>query len=265
MTTASATISPLSVRPASEPIRSMPAALRSEWIKVTSLRSYAVIAVMTSGISAIATWAIARFVVEEGFTTANLYSFTTVFTAAFAAVAGILMFSSEAQHGTLAGTLAAQPSKTVITAAKAIAAATYGGFLAVIAMAAAVAGSQVGGVPFGDAAAMPREAALAVLYTAIASVFGLGIGMIARHSAAAISCLLTWWLLGETLITSFAHVRYSRLLPFNAGNALIGVTNDPDTATDVVLTATEGGLIFGGYALVALAIGTFILRRFETN
>ncbi len=223
------------------------------------------IGILTTIISGLAAWAVARFVGDEGMTSANLFSFTTVFTAVFAAVGGVLMFSSEAQHGTPAGTLTAQSSKTVITVAKAITAAAYGVFLTVLAISAAVGGSQLGGVPFGDTSTMFGDAGKAAIYTAIAAVLGLGIGMIARHSAAAISGLLAWWLLGETIITGFANVRYSRLLPSNAGNALVGVTNDPSTDLDMALTATEGGLLFGGYALIALAIGAFCLNKFETR
>lgn len=268
MTTQS-TISPISARSASESIRSAPAALRSEWIKITSLRSYAAIAVLMAALSGFAGWAIARFVDDDAITSTGVFSVTTVVTAVFAAVAGILIFSTEAQHGTLAGTLTAQPSKTVITATKAVIAAGYGAFLAAVAMATAIAGSQLAGVPFGETSTMAGDAGRAMLFTAIASVFGLGIGMIARHSAIAISGLLAWWLLGETLITGFADARYSRLLPFNAGNALIGVTSGPeetqDAALDAALTALEGGLVFGGYTAAALALGTLLLHKLEAS
>lgn len=265
MTTSFATISPVSARSASTSIRSLPAALRSEWIKVTSLRSYAAMAILMTALGGFFAWAVVQFVEDELLTTASLYNSTSIFTAVFAAVAGILIFSSEFQHGTLAATLTAQPSKTVITAAKTVAAAVYGTFIAVTSMGAAIVGSQLAGAPFGDTSMMLGDAGLAVLYTAIASVFGLGIGMIARHSAVAISGLLAWWLLGENLIVGFAAARYARFLPFNAGNALIGITSGPEEAAEVALTATQGGLVFGGYALAALAVGTFFLHRVETN
>ena len=76
--------------------------------------------------------------------------------------------------------------------------------------------------------------------------------------------VLAWWLLGETIITSFANEQYTRFLPFNAGNFLVGVSSGPG-GEDTLLTATQGGLVFGGYAVAALAFGAFLLRKVETN
>ena len=53
--------------------------------------------------------------------------------------------------------------------------------------------------------------------------------MIARHSAAAISGLLVWWLVVENLIVALAPARIARFLPFVAGNAMVGIEMDsPD-------------------------------------
>ena len=58
-----------------------------------------------------------------------------------AAVAGILMFTGEAQHGTLAVTLAARPARWVIVAAKTITAAGVGLALGATGMVAGFAGA----------------------------------------------------------------------------------------------------------------------------
>ena len=47
------------------------------------------------------TWAIATYVTDEVLTVAEVFTAATVFTAVFAAVGGILLFTSESQHGTL--------------------------------------------------------------------------------------------------------------------------------------------------------------------
>lgn len=48
------------------------------------------------------TWAIATYVTDEVPTVAEIFNVGTIFTAVFAAAAGILLFTSESQHGTIA-------------------------------------------------------------------------------------------------------------------------------------------------------------------
>ena len=91
-------------------LQAMPDALRSEWIKLASVRSNRVLLALTAVIGAIAAFATAKLVTDEVLTVAQVFVYPAVFTAVFAAVAGILLFTSEAQHGTLALTLAAQPA-----------------------------------------------------------------------------------------------------------------------------------------------------------
>ena len=101
----------------------------------------------------------------------------------------------------------------------------------------------------------------------LASVLGLGIGMIARHSTAAISGLLVWWLVVENLLNAFLDPRFSRLLPFVAGNGLLPL-DDPAASIETLsatLSRTENALVFGGYATLAFTIGTVLLCRRDTN
>ncbi|MDH3679960.1 MAG: hypothetical protein OEV40_08440 [Acidimicrobiia bacterium] len=88
--------------------------------------------------------------------------------------------------------------------------------------------------------------------------------MIARHSAAAISGLLIWWLVVESLVTVFVNERYSRFLPFIAGNRMLGF-NDDEATVELLFIRTENALIFGSYAALALAAGTVLLHRLEAK
>jgi ABC-2 type transport system permease protein len=63
-----------------------------------------------------------------------------------ASVVGILMFTGEAQHGTLAVALVARPARWVIVAAKTITATTAGLALGAAGMIAGFAGAALGGV-----------------------------------------------------------------------------------------------------------------------
>jgi len=88
----------------------------------------------------------------------------------------------------------------------------------------------------------------AIAFVAMASIVGLGVGMVARHSAAAIAGLLIWWLVVENLIVALAPARTARLLPFVAGNTMVGIEMDsPDTdLADIALTQPQNASLLAG-------------------
>ncbi|WP_327657495.1 hypothetical protein [Streptomyces sp. NBC_00483] len=248
-------------------IRAVPAVLRSEWLKVSSLRSHQAVLALTTLVGAFVSWAVATFVTDEVLTATEVFTYSTVLTAVVASVAGVLLFTSEAQHGTLSATLTAQPARWVVALAKTVTAAAYGLVLGAAGMAAGLGGALVSGLDLGDTSGMAVTTLWALLYTALAAVLGLGIGMIVRHGAAAISGLLVWGFVVENLLNLFMSPQISRFLPFIAGDALLAIDSDTATAESVAvaLTRTQDALVFGGYAVVALIIGTFLLHRRDTN
>ena len=249
-------------------IAALPTALRSEWIKLSTIRSNAAILALTIALNGLVSWAIANFVTDEGeLFVDKVFAFSTLFTAVFAAVAGILIFSSEAQHGTLAPTLTAQPARLAIAVAKTITAAAFGAVLGAAGLAAGLAGASASDIETGDTSSILGTSLWAVIFVSLACVLGLGIGMIARHSTAAISGLLVWWLVVESLLNVFLDQGLSRFLPFVAGNGLLPL-DDPAASTETLsaaLSRTENALVFGGYATLALTIGTVLLCRRDTN
>ena len=92
---ASTTTIPATGTPAA---RRLGRALVSEYIKLTTVRAYWAIVALTVTVGTVVTWGVARYVDDEPMTVATLFLFASVFTAVFAAVAGILLFSTEAQH-----------------------------------------------------------------------------------------------------------------------------------------------------------------------
>ena len=259
---------PLATRSQNDTLRALPTTLKSEWIKLSTIRSNGAILALTIALNAVVSWAVANFVTDEGeLFVDKVFAFSTLFTTVFAAIAGILIFSSEAQHGTLAPTLTAQPARLVTATAKALIAASFGAALGVTGLIAGLVGAFVSDIETGDASTMVVTSLWATLFVALASVLGLGIGMIARHSSAAISGLLIWWLVVENLLNVFIDARLARFLPFVAGNGLLQL-DDPAASVgslSIALTRTENALIFGGYATIALAIGTMLLSRRDTN
>ena len=95
------------------------ASLRSEWIKLTTVRAPRAILALTILVGGAASFMVARFVDEPDLSVANVFGFSAVFTAVFAAVSGILAYTTEAEHHTAHQTFAAEPRRGIVIAAKA--------------------------------------------------------------------------------------------------------------------------------------------------
>jgi len=257
----------LALRTRSDDTRAVPAALRSEWIKLASLRANKVILALTPLVGALIAWALASSATDKKLTASELFIFPLPLVAMLATATGILMFTSEAQHGTLAAALTARPTRWMIVTAKAAMATMVGLVLGATAMAAGFGGALLGGVEVGDESAIASRAAWALLYIALGAMIGLGVGMIARHSAGAISGLLMWAFVIESLFAPALPDGVVHFLPFSAGYRLLDAGPNFKAPVTIAheLARPEYALIFGGYALVSLAIGTLLLYRRDTN
>lgn len=254
-----------------ESVSAIPSALASEWTKLRSLRSNWAILGGTAAIGIVLVWVLAVFVktdpdTHEVFTVGNSFSFPAWLSTVMAVITGTLMFTSEVQHGTLATAITAQPARWVTVAAKTAIAAGFGLAIGVAGMIAGVSGGVLGGLDAGDTSGMRATAGWGLMLTSVAAVFGLGIGMIVKHSAAAISMTLVWTFVIENLFRGFAPPTVWRYLPFNPANGLLSIetTSDPE-ALAVALTRVQDALLFSSYTVAALIIGTVLLYRRDTN
>ena len=255
------------LRTRSDDLRAVPAALKSEWIKLASLRANKVILALTPLVGGLIAWALASSATDKTLTASELFIFPLPLIATLAIVTGILMFTAEAQHGTLAATLTARPTRWVIVTAKAAMATMVGLVLGAAAMLAGFGGALLGGADLGDGSAIASRALWALLYIALAAVIGLGVGMIVRHSAGAISGLLMWSFVIESLFAPALPEGVRHFLPFSAGYRLLDAGPNFKAPVSITneLARPQYALIFGGYALASLAIGTFLLYRRDTN
>jgi ABC-type transport system involved in multi-copper enzyme maturation permease subunit len=245
----------------------IPAALRSEWIKLTTVRSTTVMLALNVAVGLLVSWAVGRFMVDETLYVSEVAFYWTVVVAIVVAVAGVLVFTSEVQHGTLATAVTAQPARWVLVAAKVATAMAFGLGMAAAGIVAGMVGALLGGLEVGHTSVMVTSTVSAVMYTSLAAVLGVGLGMIVRQSAIAVSGLLVWSFLLEGLLNLFLPAKVSRFLPFLAGDRLLAVDStdmNPD-AMAVALSRTEGGLVFAAYALLAVAVGTFLFCRRDVN
>ena len=253
-------------RTRSDDVRALPVALKSEWIKLVSLRANKAILVLTAAVTGFIASALARAADHQALTASVLFIYPLPLVATLALVAGILMFTAEAQHGTLAATLTARPTRWVIVAAKTVMATTVGLAMGVTAMVAGFVGAVLGGAQVGHGAPVSRTL-WALLYITLATVIGLGVGMIARHSAGAISGLLMWSFVVESLFAPVLPNGLVHFLPFSAGYRLLDAGSDFKAPVPILheFPRPAYALIFGGYALITLLVGTVLLYRRDTN
>ena len=253
-------------------VASIRPAIRSEWIKVSSLRSNVAILAMTPVIGVLLSWILATFVKTDPdthlpFNVGETFIFSTWLTTVLATIVGALMFTSEVQHGTLANSVSAQPARWVIVAAKTALAAGFGLAMGILGMIGGLSGALLGGLERGDTSGMPASALWGLLLTTLAAVLGLGVGMILRHSAAAISILLVWAFVVENLVRTLIPASAARFMPFSAAAGLLGIQQASDTAETLAaaLTRPQDALLFGAYVIAAVAVGTILFTRRDSN
>lgn len=249
------------------PAGQLAAILRSELIKATTVRATTVLLASSAVTGLLISWVAAAFDTDEVLRATEVFVYPTLLTAVLAAITGIVLFTSEVQHGTLAGSLTAHPSRWPVAAAKTLLAAGFGLLLGAIGMAAGLVGALAGGLEVGDTSGVLTTVLWGLLYTTGSALLGLGAGMVVRHSAGAISGLLVWWLVVEGLVVSLAPAEIVRFVPFDAGARTLGIETDLDRP-EVVATGLANALhasIFWAYVIAALVLGTALLVRRDAD
>jgi ABC-2 type transport system permease protein len=262
---------PTSLHPAAarSPIaRDLRAAVHSEWIKLRSVRSTPIFLGLAFVLGVTMSLLLAKAVKTDPydhlpFTVASSFLVSSWLTTLFAVVAGTLLFTSEVQHGTLAGALTSRPSKPIIVGAKVCIAAVLGLVMGALGIIGGLVGGVAGGMATGDMSGAASGVAWALVLTTLASVLGLGVGLIVRHSAAAVTSTLVWALAIESILRSMAPISVSRLMPFTAAHGLLGTRSATDTAETLAagLSNLANAAVIGCWAAVAVLLGTALFFR----
>jgi hypothetical protein len=253
-------------------VAAVPAAIRSEWIKLRSLRANWTLFALTVVAGLVMSWVLATLVKTDPyehkpFTVANSFMVSSWLTLVLAVIAGILHFTSEAQHGTLANSEAAQPARWVIVAAKTTVLAGFGLAMGVAGMAAGFASAIASGMDMGDTSGIAATIGWTLVLTTLGAVLGVGVGMIIRHSSAAVSAALVWMFVIENLIRSVAPANVSRFLPFSAANGLLNIRSAGDSPATLAarLSRTQDAFLFAGITAAVVIIGTVLLTRRDAD
>ena len=250
--------------------------LRSEWTKLTSLRStwwsLTAMVVVSLGFSVLATGLITAHWKTLGAASRQQYVHDTIglilqpgaqWGQLAACVLGVLLFASEFSTGMIRSTVLAVPRRTPVLAAKAV---VFGALLFVLAEVVALPsfliGSHITSVHASTSLADPTtvRALLAFgVYIALTGVFALCVGALVRHPAGAISAVLG---------LQFVLPAVTSLLPGSLGEHVSGAL----PASTVVMMGSghdttdaysppQGLLIMLGWVVVAAVLANLSLRK----
>lgn len=241
--------------------------LRSEWFKLRTLRLNYVLLLIGFAFVAVITTLVGIFAELNSFTTmrssdiAEIVGGTSILAGLLISVIGVLAISSEFGHGTIRPTLVATPTRPKVFVAKAI-------VLAVLAFVSALVvglGSYLIGYVLLSArgaeglSLFDSDGTLTVLLIGLPSLFvlltmfGYGLGLLIRNSAAAVTLAILWPILIETIIGTALAVggvdEPGKFLPYQSALALVA----PDDE-GFAYSRVGGGLFFGAVVLVLLVV-----------
>lgn len=254
-----------------------PRVLRSEWIKLWSLRStyWSVLATLLAMVLIATVMALATVVGADEGTGAPggeaAIGLGYTFAQVVVAVLGALMITGEYSTGMIRSSLAAAPRRTPVLAAKAVLIATVGFVLGVLGVALSylvtypMLGSQ-------DVADLADPDVLRIfwgtgLYLAGVGLLGLGLGALIRHTAGAITAALGILLLLSTLVQllMLASDWFTGIYPYLPSTAGERIAAPEVTAAvagaPTVLAPWTGFAVFMVYVAVTLIAAAVMLRR----
>jgi ABC-2 type transport system permease protein len=258
-----------------------PQALRSEWVKLRTVRSTAWSLLLLVGISILFTSLLTSGSSTEGGSPGHggdndivLDSLAGIwFGAIAAAVLAVLVITSEYSTRMIRTTLAANPRRRTVLAAKT---AVVGAVILTVGLATSAACFQIGqgflrGNGFNYEGGYPAvtladgEALRAVLCTGaflgLLAVFSLGVGAILRHTAGAITVVLAV-LLAPVIALDFLPENIAdwveKFCLMGGGLAMQQTVERPD---NIPLSPGEGFLVVVAYAVIPLLLALWLIGR----
>ena len=181
----------------------------------------------------------------------------------FAALAGIMLITSEYRYGTIRPTFLFTPKRSRVLAGKLAAGLLAGLVFGILAEGlgfaigyASLSGRGIHLVLSGNQIALLLLGT--VVGTALWGAIGVGLGAILRNQVGAIIALLAWGFVAENLLFAFVP-SVGRFAPVHAQDALTGLT------TQHLLGPTAGGLMLTAWAAVLALAGMALVARRDVN
>jgi ABC-2 type transport system permease protein len=181
----------------------------------------------------------------------------------FAALAGIMLYTSEFRFGTIRPTFLFNPSRNHLFAAKAGAGAISGLVFGVIGEGL---GFSIGllilhirGITIVMTGANMTEVVVgAIVGTILWGALGVAVGAIVANQVGAVISLLAWGFVVENLVFGFLP-KIGRFLPVHASNAMVGPIQDK------LLPGNVGTLVMVAWVLALSGAGVALLARRDIN
>ena len=238
-------------------------AARMEWIKLRSLRStWWTLAVTAAGTVGIAVAVGLNTRDATGDLTNNALA-GVVPGLLLTGALGVLTMTSEYTSGTIRATLAAIPRRPLVLAAKAT---VFGAVTLIVGEAASFIAFLADAATLRHGIAAPTLGQPGVLRAVVVTgagfcligLLGLGLGAIIRHTAAAVTVLVSVVYAGELFLGQLNRTIDAYLPAYIVGDTLGGHTCGPG-AVACPLPAWAGMSVLAAYAAAALLIGGCIL------
>lgn len=245
-------------------------AIRSEWIKLWSVRStwwtVAALVILGAGLMTLMCWGNADWLASDDAdeSPGSFITWGMMIAQVCAVIVGVLAVTSEYGTGMIRTTLAATPSRGRVLAAKAI---VVTGVMFVVGTATALLG-YFGGNYFldreGIGMALEGDVARAMygsgLFMAGLALFSLALGFIVRHTAAAISIVLALvFVIGNMVLLIPGELGdfITKVMPGNAGGEIATpVSFNPD-----LMGPWSGFGVFALETAALVGVAWYLLRK----
>ncbi|MDQ6784823.1 MAG: ABC transporter permease [Actinomycetota bacterium] len=256
--------SPVEVHPVRQPL-----VLRSEWIKLKTLRSTLIVLAVTI-IGMVGIGLIIAAVTNANFASTDPHNFNAIdrvlggvnIAQLTVGVLGVLIISGEYSTGMIRATFAAVPTRLPVLWAKlAVFAAVVFSVCLVSSFAAFWGGEALlgtHGVSLGAPGAL-RSVIGVALYLTVAGLLGVSFGFIVRNTAGGIAALFGLLLVLPGLSNLLPNSWQDSVVPYfpsNAGQALYSQHSD-----HAMMHPWAGFALFVGYLAIAILAAAISLRR----
>lgn len=246
----------------------MIATVRSEWIKLRTVRmNYVliIIAVAFPLMVSILTVVFQNVRDIDARSIVDLVTGTSVITAMLLGVIAAVSISGEFAYGTIRPTFAATPVRSQVMVAKAIVTVVVAVAVELVVVVVclgisfAIADSRGLSVSIGDQSGNKPAIVGLVVFTAMVSLLGFGLGLLIRNTPTALSVLILWPLVVESIVGGLLGIaidRPFRFMPYLSGINMASTVPDPE-----FLGRVAGGLYFGLVTIGVTLAGVALTSR----
>ena len=192
----------------------------------------------------------------------SLLSFGSI-AGVFAALAGVMLFTSEYRFGTIRPTSLFNPNRTRLFATKVTAGVLSGLVFGVIGeglvFSIGMIIFKIRGVSIVMSGANMTELIVgAIIGTALWGAIGVALGSIVPNQVGAVISLLAWGFVVENLVFGFLP-KVGRFLPVHSSDSMMGPIQDK------LLPGNAGTLVTVAWAFVLAVVGVALLKRRDVS